>query len=153
MNVIQEKWLNDQILGLDVIVNNEFIVRAINIFSTKNESLVSTFYREYKITVGNEIFLNDLINLYDDPWSEIQIYDTLELDDKIIYCGEGEMGNEGFIVQTDKNNNIEWMLFSSESNPFIKIEKTDELIYIKSTHNFYILLNSINNEVSIVNTR
>lgn len=153
MNIIQEKWLNDQILGLEVIVNNQGIARAINMFSTSNEILVSTFYREYKITVGKEVFLNDLMNTYDDPWSEIQIYDTLEFDDKIVYCGEGEMGNEGFIVQTDKNNNVEWMLFSSESNPFTKMEKTNELIYIKSTHNFYLVLNIINNEVSIINIR
>lgn len=153
MNIIQEKWLNDQILGLDVIVNNKGKVRAINIFSTSNENLVSTFYREYKIKFGQEIFLNDLMNTYDDPWSEIQIYDSLEYNDKIVYCGEGEMGNEGFIVQTDKNNIIEWMLFSSESNPFTKIEKTNDLIYIKSTHNFYIEFNSVNNEISIVNTK
>ncbi|WP_260479525.1 hypothetical protein [Listeria cossartiae] len=61
------------------------------------------------------------------------------------------MDNEGFIVKTDADNQINWMLFSTTSNPFIKLTTNNNIVYIKSTAGFFITLNVKTNEISILN--
>lgn len=61
------------------------------------------------------------------------------------------MGNEGFIVKTDADNQINWMLFSTTSNPFIELTTNNNIVYIKSTAGFFIALNVTTHEISILN--
>ncbi|MDF9619094.1 hypothetical protein P5705_15715 [Pseudomonas entomophila] len=70
---------------------------------------------------------------------------------QVMLCGEGEMGNEGFIARTNKDNNLEWFLFSTTSNPFVDMRRQGDLVYVQSTHNFCVVLNVLDDEVFIVN--
>ncbi len=152
MNILQNKWLAKKIVGLNVIINHDQI-QEVDIRWIKNSEFPQTFNKEYQLCYGKQFTLRQLNDQYDDFWSEFQINDQLELDDSFIFCGEGEMGNEGFIVKTDKNNTLQWMLFSTSSNPFlsIHIDQTEkDLIVVKSSHNFYILFNVLNHETHIV---
>jgi hypothetical protein len=41
-----------------------------------------------------------------------------------VVCGEGPMGNEGFVAATDSQSNCPlWILFSSHSNPFTALSR------------------------------
>lgn len=93
--------------------------------------------------------LTQLLKDKDDLWSAFQINDQLKLDDGFILCGDGEMGNEGFIAKTDKINMLIWMLFSSSSNPFVRIVQDHDLLYIQSAHQFYVVLNTKNMDIYI----
>lgn len=149
MSILQEKWLSHQIIGLDVFIDHEQ-VQEIDIRCTANTKLPQTFNKEYQLFYGKKFALNQLNSLCDDIWSEFQINDQLELADCFIFCGEGEMGNEGFIVKTDKNNVLQWMLFSTSSNPFLSIHTKDDLVCIKSTYNFYITFNILSHNIDII---
>jgi len=151
-NEWQDRWMNNQLIGLDIILTDSGMVIPIKIESIRNDNLFYTFRKEYSISYGSEMPLDELLETYDDPWSEVQINNKIQLEDNsFILCGEGEMGSEGFIVKTDSNNKISWMLYSSSSNPFINMKQIDNTIYIQSTDNFFISLNIMDNSIIIVN--
>jgi hypothetical protein len=151
-NELQSRWENNQLIGLDVIIDKSGVVTPIDIDYVENDNLTHTYGKEYHISYGNKYTLEELFDNYDELWSEIQINDKILLDnDCFIFCGEGEMGNEGFIVKTDINNNVSWMLYSTTSNPFINIKKIGDLVYVQSSANFYISVDMVDNRFSIVN--
>lgn len=151
-NELQDRWLNNQLVGLDIIITKSGFVTPIDIEYVENDNLTHTFRKEYSISYGNSSTLEELFDNYDEPWSEIQINDQILINNEyFILCGEGEMGNEGFIVKTDIHNNISWMLYSTTSNPFITIKKIGDIVYVQSSANFYIAVNPVDDSVSIVN--
>lgn len=151
MKELQDRWAAGQLIGLDVLYCGAAAVKNIDIESIENDSLVHAFGKEYRISYEGEADLDEMLG-DDDVWSEVQVYNKLLLEDgRVIFCGEGEMGNEGFIARTDKDNNIEWFLFSTTSNPFVDMKRQGDFIYIQSTHRFCIALSLLSDEVFIVN--
>lgn len=151
MKELQDRWAAGQLIGLDIVYCGGAAVKNIDIASIENDRLTHAFGREYRISYEGEAELNELLG-DDDVWSEVQVYNKLSLEGgRVILCGEGEMGNEGFIARTDKDNNIEWFLFSTTSNPFVDIRRQGDFVYIHSTHRFCIALNLLSDEVFIVN--
>ncbi|EAE3624713.1 hypothetical protein G0Q57_001916 [Listeria monocytogenes] len=151
LNELQRRWLQNQLIGIDVIVKDSGHVKLIDITYTHNENLIDTFKKEYVISYGADTALPKLLQDYKDPWANYQINDRISVDDQFVFCGEGEMGNEGFIVKTDADNQINWMLFSTTSNPFIELTTNNNSVYINSTAGFFITLNVKTNEISILN--
>ncbi|MBD2782904.1 hypothetical protein ID855_18070 [Xenorhabdus sp. ZM] len=152
MKELQDRWIDNQLIGLDIIYHHSGIVKNIDIDFIKNDKLIHTFQKEYSLSYEGETTLTELFGNYDDPWSEIQVNNKVLLNnDQIVLCGEGEMGNEGFIVKTDTNNNIKWFLYSTTSNPFVNIKQKDNMVYIQSTSNFYAVLNLSNDDVFLLN--
>lgn len=49
-------------------------------------------------------------------------------------CGEGEMGNEGFVAVVN-DEGLVWAGFFTSSNPFHEVEVDDDCIVAKTTHN------------------
>ena len=94
MNILQEKWRNGQILGLDLIMHHDQVQR-IDISCKTNLNFPQTFNQEYQLHYAEKLSLTQLPK--DNLWSAFQINDQLELDGGFILCGEGEMGNEGRI--------------------------------------------------------
>ncbi|WP_061800791.1 hypothetical protein [Serratia ficaria] len=151
---MQGKWEDNQLIGLDVIVNEMGAVREIDIEFDVNYNFKNTFNKEYSISFGNETTLSELIEQYDEVWSEIQVNNKVQLPSgDFLLCGEGEMGNEGFIARTDGINNLKWFMYSTTSNPFVDIIEADEIFYIQSTLGFYLCLDIINNNISITNEK
>lgn len=149
---LNKRWKKGQVIGLDVIISKSNGVTPIDIMYVRNDYLTHSFRKEYSISYGNNMTLLALFDNYNDPWSEIQVNDRAPLnDDGFIICGEGEMGNEGFIVKTDINNDLIWMLYSTTSNPFMSINKINNNFYIQSSANFYIEMNALNDSITIVN--
>ncbi|MCC7685218.1 hypothetical protein [Serratia marcescens] len=151
---MQSKWESNQLVGLDVIINDVGVVREIDIEFEMNYKFKGTFNKEYKISLGNETTLNALIEQYDEVWSEIQVNNKVQLPDgDFLLCGEGEMGNEGFIARTDGTNRLKWSMYSTTSNPFVNVIEAGKCVYFQSTLGFYIYFDITNNNISIKNEK
>jgi hypothetical protein len=50
-----------------------------------------------------------------------------------VVCGEGEMGNEGFVALVNADILI-WSAFFTVSNPFYEVKRSGDSIIAKSTH-------------------
>ncbi|AOR60782.1 hypothetical protein [Pectobacterium parmentieri] len=146
------KWLENKLPGLDLIIFESGAVQHIDIDFIENNSLLHSFKKEYSISYGKTSTFSEIISKHDEIWSEIQINNRLLVNEKNIFlCGEGEMGNEGFIVKTDINNNIKIIIYSTTSNPFIEIIKINNSLYFKSTSNFYVVIDLISENITICN--
>lgn len=151
-NILKNKWINNQLIGLDLIYATSRLIRFIDIDFIENSQLIHSYQKEYFLSYNGETTVDNLLQSDDELWSEIQINNKILIDDKYtLLCGEGEMGSDGFIVKTDINNNILWFLYSTTSNPFISIERKENIVYFQSTLNFYIALDLSNDDISIVN--
>lgn len=151
-NPIQKKWINNQLIGLDLVYEPSGLIRFIDIDFIDNPQLIHSYQKEYFLSYKGETTVDNLLQSDDDLWSEIQINNKILIDNKyILLCGEGEMGSDGFIVKTDINNNILWFLYSTTSNPFINIERKENIIYFQSTSNFFVKFNLINSNIFIEN--
>ncbi|WP_311755770.1 hypothetical protein [Proteus terrae] len=151
-NSLQNKWINNQLIGLDLVCDQSGLIRFIDIDFIDNSQLIHSYQKEYFLSYKSETTVDNLLQSDDDLWSEIQINNKILIDDKyILLCGEGEMGSDGFIVKTDINNNILWFLYSTTSNPFVSIKRKEHIVYFQSTSNFHITLDLINNDIFIIN--
>ncbi|MEX3026424.1 MULTISPECIES: hypothetical protein [Proteus] len=151
-NSLQNKWINNQLIGLDLVCDQSGLIRFIDIDFIDNSQLIHSYQKEYFLSYKGETTVDNLLQSDDDLWSEIQINNKILIDDKyILLCGEGEMGSDGFIVKTDINNNILWFLYSTTSNPFVSIKRKENIVYFQSTSNFHITLDLINNDIFIIN--
>ncbi|MBG6031164.1 hypothetical protein I5E97_08880 [Proteus hauseri] len=151
-NILKNKWINNQLIGLDLIYATSGLIRFIDIGFIENSQLIHSYQKEYFLSYNGETTVDNLLQSNDELWSKIQINNKILIDDKYtLLCGEGEMGSDGFIVKTDINNNILWFLYSTTSNPFISIERKENIIYFQSTLNFYIALDLSNDDISIIN--
>lgn len=151
-NILQKKWMKNQLIGLDLIYDCSGLIRFIDIDFIKNSQLRHSYQKEFFLSYEGETTLDNLLQNDDELWSEIQINNKILIDNKYtLLCGEGELGSDGFIVKTDINNNILWFLYSTKSNPFINIEQKENMVYFSSTSNLYIALDLINSNIFIVN--
>ncbi|MEQ9926685.1 hypothetical protein ABRP60_17240 [Pectobacterium brasiliense] len=146
------KWLDNKLPGLDLVIFESGIVQYIDIDFIENDSLLHSFKKEYFISYGENSTFNDLVSSHDEIWSEVQVNNKLSVNENNIFiCGEGEMGNEGFIVKTDINNNIKMIIYSTTSNPFIEIRKIKDSVYFKSTANFHVVVDLLSDDIRICN--
>ncbi|WP_281323357.1 hypothetical protein [Flavobacterium aestivum] len=128
---ILKKWEEQKILGgLNCFVNNKGEVILLDCFcyKTDNEQFNScTPFCDTKIE-NLEKYNNEL-------WTQFDVFtNKVETEDgDMIFGGEGEMGNEGFIVCTNKDNDFIWSLFFLNSNPFYKLELINNEIHAFSS--------------------
>lgn len=153
-NVLQEHWDQKELIGLDTMAFSDGSIKLINISHIENKELINTFGKEYHFRFLAQTNLNEVINKYDDDiWSVCQVNHKVEINNNYIYaCGEGEMGNEGFIVKLDLDGNIQWSLYSTTSNPFYKITISEDQLAFISTANFAIVLDTATDNISINNS-
>ncbi|QHP52428.1 hypothetical protein EH203_00240 [Pectobacterium carotovorum subsp. carotovorum] len=152
INELRKKWLENKLPGLDLVIFESGKVQYIDIDFIENNALPHSFNKEYFISHGEISTFKDIADTHDEIWSEIQINNKLSVDkENIFLCGEGEMGNEGFIIKTDINNNIKMVFYSTTSNPFIAIRKIQDNIYFKSTANFHVVVDLFSNDITICN--
>ncbi|WP_430444149.1 MAG: hypothetical protein ACQZ2J_24605 [Pseudomonas piscis] len=152
MKGLQERWSDGQLIGLDIIYRQPGVIEPIAIGSVENTELPHTYGRAYSLSREAKTTPGELLAEDDDVWAQVQVNHKLSLSNgQVVLCGEGEMGNEGFIARTDASNHLEWFLFSTTANPFVAIKQEGDLVYVQSTHNFCVVLNLLNDDVLIVN--
>ncbi|WP_433812906.1 hypothetical protein [Flavobacterium johnsoniae] len=128
-NYIQGQWKNGLLPGIDCIVYKNGQVTIANTFRLKDSN--SQKSKQYWSPLCDTT-IDSLENYDDDIWTNIDIYKgAIDYEDGKIVFGEGSMGNEGFIASIDKDNQVNWGIFFTFSNPIIKAEIiNDQLICI-----------------------
>lgn len=79
---------------------------------------------ELTITKGEEFDLNEFISQDTDNVSPIGPLCRLATDGGMCRAGEASYGSEGFIAYLNHNNEIVWILFSENSNPFDELRES-----------------------------
>ncbi|MDR2950594.1 MAG: hypothetical protein LBV71_15510, partial [Prevotella sp.] len=147
MNKLQYHWDKQEIVGLDGIFFNSGKVQNMYIDSIHDERAISSYKKIYNISLNEMTDLSNLEEKYnDDIWSSFDIFGEIKQDDnsRFLY-GEGEMGNEGFILKIDSFGKIIWSLYSTSSNPFINSKfLTNNSIGFFSSFNFILKLEEEN---------
>lgn len=90
---------------------------------------------KYKISIRKLLTISEFQE-QSDEFVEIELMATrLYIPDADCYalCGEGAMGNEGFVALV-KGNSLVWSAFLTVSNPFYILRREGDLIVAKSTH-------------------
>lgn len=143
MNKLQHHWDKQKIVGLDGIFLYNGKVQNIHIDSIYDERAISSYRKIYKISLGERTDLSKLENKNNnDIWSSFDIFGEIKQDDnsRFLY-GEGEMGNEGFILKIDPSGRIIWSLYSTASNPFVNSKiLNNNMIGFISSFNFILTL-------------
>ena len=64
-----------------------------------------------------------ILQYNDDVWTEVDIFrHPFEFEGQKIVFGDGGMGNEGYIASVTPDNNLNWSLFFTNSNPIMRAE-------------------------------
>ena len=136
MSKSQQKWLNNELIGVNSVLYNsssETII-LINFYKMDNGEMLAFPLCDTTI--------NSLEKYNKDIWTEIQEYKSIPYkNDEIIKFGEGAMGNEGFICVTDKNNTLKWSIFFEDSNPIIDCKICEEKLSLTSSNGQKITVN------------
>jgi hypothetical protein len=152
-SILQQHWAILELVGIDSMAFSDGSIKLIDISCKRNKEIVNTFGKEYHFDVLRTASLEEIIEKYDnDIWSSCQINDQIDIGDNHVFvCGEGGMGNEGFIAKLDKDGNIQWSLFSTTSNPFYQFVDCDGQLQVISTANFAIRIDLSTDSISIDN--
>ncbi|WP_285398408.1 hypothetical protein [Lysinibacillus sp. fls2-241-R2A-57] len=135
--VIQNNWKNNQLPGVDgiICISGKVIIMD-------SYEVIDGNTSKYFINPICETSLESIMSFNEDIWCEIEKHPQVQQhNDKIFICGEGGMGNEGFIANVDMNNNLIWAFFSTDSNPFNKLELEDNLLKAYSTSGLIYVIN------------
>lgn len=152
-DILQEYWSFLKLVGIDSMVFANGDIKLIDISFQENKQIINTFGKEYHFHVIRETNLNEIVEKYDDDiWSNCQINDQITIDNESVFvCGEGEMGNEGFIVKLDKEGNMVWSLYSTTSNPFLRFSISNGQLQVISTANFAVVIDPSTDNIAIDN--
>jgi hypothetical protein len=114
-----------QLLCIPDCVTGEVIVEVlypdgkinwINIERKRNEKIIQH---------GSNLHINELISEKDFYFTEVTILDKKEdiKNNIIVYCGDGGMGGDGFVlVEIKSDTKIKWAAFFENANPFEKVD-------------------------------
>ena len=126
-SAIQAHWLENEVLGVNCLAYSSGTVTLLNIYTVASED----GGKHYVFPLADTTISN-LEQYNEDIWTEVQAHPTsLTVDNLQLFCGEGGMGNEGFIAAKDANGLV-WSLFSTESNPFVKMELVNRILSVYS---------------------
>ncbi|RZJ57265.1 MAG: hypothetical protein EOO55_03780 [Hymenobacter sp.] len=126
-SLIQNHWLEGEIVGINCLARNNGAVTLLTIYTVASE----TEKNHYVFPLADTT-VTSLEGYNDDIWTEVQAHPvSLTVGDLQVFCGEGGMGNEGFVAAQDINGLV-WSLFSTESNPFVKMELINRILSVHS---------------------
>lgn len=128
--MINSFWLQSQLPGVNSVIKNNGEILILNCF--RNEKGKPFCFPFCDTTIAS------LIKYDEDIWTEVQVFDRFQDEKRGIQVsvGEGGMGNEGFIVCTDKQDIFIWGIFFENSNPFTKVEVIENKILAYSTSGY-----------------
>ncbi|MDJ1469674.1 hypothetical protein QNI19_11820 [Cytophagaceae bacterium DM2B3-1] len=136
---IIQHWNEQEIVGgLDCLVNKDGSVVLFSCYVRDENEKQLNFCIPFCDTT-----VNSLEKYNKDLWTQIDIFTNkwqTETGDTIM-GGEGSMGNQGFIVCVDTNNDFKWSLFFLNSNPFYQISVVNNELYAQSSYNLLYKIN------------
>lgn len=142
--MIQEHWNNNELPGIDCIIRADGTVTILNFYKTNQENRIN-----YYLSPICDTTIESLEKYNDDIWTEIEVNpDAIVLSngDTFVF-GEGSMGNEGFIALVNSDKSIlKWALFSTVSNPIIRVQSGEREIIAYSSDNLKLTIDIDNPE-------
>ncbi|MDJ0367229.1 hypothetical protein QMK33_18935 [Hymenobacter sp. H14-R3] len=116
-NSVQLQWADSHLLGLNALSYGDGRVTLLRIYTVRSDQTE----KFYAFPVADTT-IEGIVKYDDDLWTEIQLHGSqIIVGDTTFRCGEGAMGNEGFVAATNADGLL-WTLFSTASNPFQKLE-------------------------------
>lgn len=124
---IQEKWKQGFLPGFDCIIMGEGELIIGNVYSTYDPSNSET--KQYWSPLCDTT-IESIEKYDDDTWVEVDIFHgAFEYKNQKFVFGDGGMGNEGYIASITLNNELNWAIFFTFSNPINKAKvKSEHLI-------------------------
>lgn len=125
---IENEWKSGKLPIINGILYSDGKIDWINIEFGQNGRVIRN---------GSKIHLNDLVADNDLNFTEVAILDRKDdlINNAVIYCGDGGMGGDGFVLVESKTGSFEWLAFFENSNPFEKIEIFNDSICLYNNLN------------------
>lgn len=118
--IIQRKWRESYVVGHDCITYGDgkvTIAQSYNVYDP-NTGDTETHWSPYCDTS-----VESMLSYYEDIWTEVDIFHgSFDFEGQRIVFGDGGMGNEGYVASITPENDLNWSLFFTNSNPIIRAE-------------------------------
>lgn len=131
---VQKKWAEEKVLQVDGIIfgsGDIILMNCISLLNPKSGRSSISVSPLARSTVAS------VLEFDPDPWTYVTILSTFDWPAKgrRLFCGEGSMGNEGFVAVVDASSGqVQWIAFSTCSNPFLRVFATDENVVAENNH-------------------
>ena len=117
---IQQKWREGFVVGYDCIAYGDGQIVFANAYSVYDPNTHETTLYWSPLC---DTTVASLLKYNDDIWTEVDIFrDPFEFEGQKIVFGDGGMGNEGYIASVTPDNDLNWSLFFTNSNPIMRAE-------------------------------
>ncbi len=119
-NKTQAKWKESFVLGQDCIAYGDGRVTLGSTCSLLDPN-TDTTTRYWSPLCDTNV---EGLEKYDqDLWTEVDIFHgAFEFENQTFVFGDGGMGNEGYVASITADNQLNWSIFFTFSNPIIKAE-------------------------------
>jgi len=120
-----EHWRSGEVLHIDGITFLSGVVTLVTSFTLQKGATIRCHAQPLADTS-----VDSLLKYDQSIWVPVTTLNSLSWSQTTtVVCGEGPMGNEGFVAATDSQSNHPlWVLFSSHSNPFTALSREGEQI-------------------------
>lgn len=131
--IIQSSWENGLIPHFTgIIIGNGEMISIKQQYANKDNFSSCYITQEHEFSIDNfiahsEHFVHVTVMINRVYIPEIDCY---------AICGEGQMGNEGFVALI-KGETLIWSAFFTISNPFYEVKRIGDVIIAKSTHDVF----------------
>jgi hypothetical protein len=125
LDIISQLWDKEKLPIINGLVKEDGSFYDIEIgeycYPVKND------YKPKKIDLSLKNYL--------ECFSHIYILQQLTHFEITYYCGEGSHGSDGWLLALDSNNELKWLFFSQEANPFEKLWIENNEIHVMNNLN------------------
>lgn len=137
--IIQQKWHEGFVLGYDCVTYGSGDVVFANAYSCYDPNTGETSLHWTPLC---DTTLGSILKYNDDIWTEVDIFrDPFEFEDQYIVFGPGSMGNEGYIASVTPDNDLNWSVFFTHSNPIMGAHVEGRKIIAKGETGFIAHIN------------
>lgn len=138
-STIQKKWREGFVVGYDCIAYGDGRIVFANAYSAYNPNTHETTNYWSPLC---DTTLASLLKYNDDVWTQIDIFrHPFEFEGQKIVFGDGGMGNEGYIASVTPENDLNWSLFFTNSNPIMRAEMQNRTLLAHGETGFMARIN------------
>jgi len=78
--------------------------------------------------------IESLLKYDNEIWTLVDAWTSIDYRGGKLYGGDGQMGNEGFIACSDANDDLQWAIFFSQTNPIKTLRIEDRALLAMNEH-------------------